>query len=61
MLIPFVFLKTSMNAWIQICTAVLDNSVSVLIFRAITPVNARMDCSTSTTLARVRKNIIIFL
>ena len=47
-----------MNAWIQIRTAVLGNSVSVQMFQVITPVNARMDCSTSTTLARVRKNII---
>ena len=48
-----------MNAWIQVCTAVLEDSESVLIFRVPTPANARMDCSTSTTLARVRKNAIV--
>ncbi len=47
-----------MNAWTQTCTAVLDNSASALTSPVTTHVNARMDCTTSTTLAKVREHNI---
>lgn len=48
-----------MNAWTQTCTAVLENSASASTSLVTTHVNARMDCITQTTLAKVRHHIYI--
>ena len=45
-----------MNVWTQTCTAVLENSACASTSLVTTHVNARMDCTTKTTLAKVRHN-----